>query len=275
MPDGNNTPNTPGDAEPQGTVNTPAAPQTQDPKPTDNTTVNNGLTEAEIATRLEKARADEKKKAFGKIDALSKEKQELADRYKKAEEELAAARENLNQLREGKSSEVDSLQRELNEMRTRSEKLEKAIETVATEAAARIQRSEVNAYREKVIREQNIELAELVTGSTIEEVDSSVQAALDREKQLRAKFLQGAQGSTVSVEQKQTSGAPVTPEVKPKPDTSNLPRPINPDGSQGRDLLGDLTPLNREHLAKLPKDQYLKRRDELLRIAKEKSGLLT
>jgi DNA polymerase III alpha subunit (gram-positive type) len=283
MPDDNNTPNTPGDAG-QGALGAPAAAQTQTPQTPSNTPENSGLSEAEAAARIEKARAEEKQKAYGKIDTLNKEKQELAERYKKAEEELAAARQNLNEMREGKSTEVDSLQKELIQLRDRGEKLEKTVETVAEEAAQRVQQFEVQAYRERVIREKNIELAELVGGKTTEEVDNSVQAALQREAELKAKFAGAAQTpppaappTTPTPEAAQPPAQPPAqqpPAQQPPVDTSSLPRPINPDGSQGRDPLDAVSPLNREALTKLPKEEYLKHRKEILAAAKQKSGLL-
>lgn len=288
--DGNNTQNTPG-----GTAQTPAAapaavpapvPQIQEPQNPGNTPSQQGLTEAEVADRLVKARADEKSKAFGKIEALSKEKKELTDQYAKAEADLKAAQEDRDKLREGKSSEVDSIQKELQDMRAKNEKLELAIENVATDAAAQIKQLEVQAYREKVIREQSVELAELVSGKTTEEVDASVKKAIEREAQLKAKFAGAAAPTPAdpSVQSGQQAPAgtpsqgeqtPAAPAAAPSPvDTSGLPRPISPDGSQGREVLAELTPQNREALSKLPKAEYLKKRTELLAAAKRKAGLI-
>jgi hypothetical protein len=282
MPDETTIPNTPGNVattEGTGTAVVPAS-QTQEPQNPGNTP-SSGLTEAEVVERLEKARADEKQKVFGKIETLSKEKEELAQRYAKTEADLKAAQADRDKLREGKSSEVDSIQKELQEMRMKNEKLESAIENVATEAAEQIERLEVKAYRERVIREQNVELSELVSGKTTEEVDESVKKAIEREAQLKAKFAGAAttppadptvqSGQTTPQEEQAPAAAP---SAVPPVDTSGLPRPINPDGSQGRDPLVELNPLNREALSKLPRAEYLKKRDELLAAAKRKSGLL-
>lgn len=279
MPDENTVPNTSGSASAAVPAAVPA-PQIQESQNPGNT-LSSSLTEAEVAERLEKARAEEKRKVFGKIETLTKEKEELAQRYEKAETDLKTAQADRDKLREGKSSEVDSIQKELQEMRAKNEKLETAIDNVATEAAAQIQQLEVKAYREQIIREQNIELVELVSGKTTEEVDASVKKAIEREAQLKAKFAGAAtttpadpnvQSGQTTPQEEQASSA--TPPAVPPADTSGLPRPINPDGSQGRDPLTELNPINREALSKLPKEEYLKKRDELLAIAKRKSGLL-
>ncbi len=245
-----------GDSNPDSSAAAPAAaasasePQNNDSKDIKNDsagTPSPGLSEEEVNARIEKARADEKKKAYAKVEDAS-------TKIAKLEEDLQSATANLDELRKGKSSEVDSITDELKQLREKNEKLEEAITVVATDAAKELHESKVATYREKVIRDQKIELAEMVNGATFEEIDVAADRALKREAELKAKF--------------ETS-------AKKQPAPDNVPRPVAPDGSQGRDpSMTALDPQNREALSKLPPEEYKKQRDELLANAKRKTGLI-
>jgi hypothetical protein len=232
-------------------------------EPTVNTV---GLSQQEINARIEKARSDEKAKAYARIEALQADKKVFEKKLLEAETSSKSAQEKLNSILSGESSEVDTLVKELNALKEQQGRYELALESVATDSAEKIGALRVEAHREKVLREHQIELVEFVQGNTIDEINASVQVALDREKELRVKFAGGslaAQGTPAA------SPAPTLP----KADTSSLPKPLSIESTKGLDLLTNVSPLNRHALTKLPKEQYLKIREQILAEAKRKSGM--
>ena len=269
-PTGDATPATPA-VPPSAAEPAAPAPQTQNlPKPEDTSGAQDkGLSEAEVKARIEKARSDEKKKAFDKLEAAKADKASSEEKIQKLEADLQSATKNLDELRQGKSTEIDSLTKEFQELRDKNAKLEKAIETVADDAAKQVMEAKVEAYRDKVIAQKSVMLSELVTGNTIEEIDESVERALAREKEIQAKAAGGSGdgGNTPPTQ----DPAPQTP---PAPADPNLPRPLSPDGSQGRGPGPDTSPQNRENLSKLPREEYLKVRNQMMAEAKRKAGLI-
>lgn len=216
-----------------------------------------GLSEEEVAARVEKARADEKKKAFAKVEKLSAELKSGSSKQAELEKQLKEAQKSLDDIRSGSSTEVETITAELREMRKANEALNKQIEAVADEATARVRQSEVNAHRAARLGDVAPEFQDMVTGDTEEEVDASIAKLKEREEQMKARLLKD-------------SGATPPADPKPKP---NLPKPMAPNAEHGRGPSGNLTPQNRENLAKLKGEAYTKKRAELLAAAKQKAGL--
>lgn len=265
---------TPGDGTPVSPpVATPAEPQTPVPATPLTPGTPPMISEAEATAMVTKARADEKSKAYQKVGQLEKEVADGKKQHAKLGKDLKDANTNLDDLRAGKSTETASLTKEMQDMRVTNEALAATVENVATEATKRIRASEVNAYKERVVRESKIELVEMVVGNTEEEVDASLLTVKAREQALRDKFA----GEAAVVPD---PNLPVTPPVDPPaippvtPVKPNLPTPISPDASYGRGPNSVLTSTDRVVIAKLPDDKYKKHRADLLATAKRKSGLI-
>lgn len=252
----NNTTNTsvPGDSGPQpGTKgqgeNQQNIQQTSDahPAPSD------AIAKADIAKLIEKARREEKDKLYPEIDRLKKAKSDGDSRVTELEAQLEATRQEVEGLRTGKVEEKESINKELRELREHNQKLEEAIKTVASDAAEKLQASELKAYKEKAIRESGIkQLHELVQGNTQEEIDTAVKKAKEKEDAIFKKAEEDARAKLAD----------------------SLPTPISPDGTQGRGPSPSVTPKQQYDIAKLKGDDYRKYRDQLLAEAKQKSGLV-
>ena len=222
------------------------------------------FTEDEVNARIEKARADEKSKVFGTVEKLQKEKDELAKRIdteaKKKDEikgQLSEVQSDLEKVREGKTSELESVNKELSALREQNKKFEAAIEDVASTAAKQVVEAEkkiadtqLDAYKATSVAKAGIQLTELVTGTTPEEIDASIKQVAAKEEKLR-----------------ESIKSDVRKEL-----AKDLPQPLAVDGTKGVDPnLG--TVQSRVNTAKLRnEDEYQKRRAQLLQDAKAKVG---
>jgi hypothetical protein len=209
------------------------------------------FTESHVNTLLEKARSDEKSKVYGKVDELSRAKDVAEKQMKELEEKLTMSQKDLNDLKDGKAIESETVSKELKELREHNLKLQRAIEETATLAASKIREFELKAYREKVIRESGIKLEELISGSTEAEIDAAVVKTAAREKQL----VEEAKAEALKAFQ------------------ATLPGPLAPNaaGSAGPSAL--VTAQNREAIASLKGTEYEKRRQQLLTEAMQKANL--
>ena len=240
MENDNDTKQTQEGAPPQ-TPDTTTAKTTETPKK-DSARV---YTQDELDVVLAKARADEKAKHYPAVEKLKAEKAELS---KKAQEVEDA----LGKVREGKMSELTSVNEELAKLRDQNVKLEKTIEAVANDAAARIREAQLDAFKQKKVAESGITLVELVSGDTEEAIELSIAAAKKREDKLRVDL-------EASLRKKTTDG---------------LPAPIAPDASHGRGVGAEASTENRKATAVLPHKDYMAIRTRLLQEAKMKAGLL-
>lgn len=248
-PDPNQAPNT-------GAQQTGSAPSGQDPAqntaapttPSPKTT----FSDEEVKELISKARSDEKSKVYGKLDEIKAQKAEAEKKLQELGAELKSTRGDLDAVRSGKQTEVDSILKEMQGIREMNAKLELAIESVATTSAAKIREAEVKAYREKRIREESVQLHELVVGVDEASIDAAIEAAKKRETEITARVRDEVA--------KQLAG--------------QLPTPIAPDGSQGRNSgSGIASAKNREAMASLKGDDYSKHRLKLLEDAKTKVGI--
>lgn len=246
------------DADPTGggqqppVVTAPATPQptpSVEPPPTP---APPGVTPEEHAAALAKARQEEKSKLYPEIERLKAEKAASDKKLADAEKKAAERQQELEDVRAGKVTETESVNRELKELREQNQNLQSAIEEVATSAADRVVQSELKAYKEKKIREAGItQLSELVSGTSEEEIDAAVEKAKKKEEAIFEKAREEERAKLAH----------------------DLPTPIAPDGSQGRGPGGRVTPGKRTEVAQLKGDEYKKVRDQLLLEAKQKAGL--
>ncbi len=227
-------------------------------------------TETEINERIEAARKQEKEKLYPELEkrkadgekleternALQKKLDDLqakVDADKKSEEAERKAKE------DAKLSETEKLTKRLEELeasqakdRLENETLKKQIEVVADEGARALTQADLANYRERRLREEGVQLIELVGGNTTEEIDAAITNATPREEDLATKARKEAE------EQYQKKLAEV------------VPRPGAPSTSAGTsDVFDGKTARD---IARLPADQYQAYRDKLLAKAREATG---
>lgn len=208
-------------------------------------------TQEEVDAMLGKARSDEKTKVYSKVEDAERAAAEAKKKAEEAEQRNATLTEELDQVRSGKASEMDSITRELAELREQNKKLEGLVESVADTAAERVQKSELKAYREKQIATSGLtHFADMVAGNSEEEIDASIAKAKERE----AKVMEDATAAA-----RKELG-------------ENVPRPVAPGGGSAP-AQPVVTPGNKKQIASLRGDAYQKRRQELLAEARRKAGL--
>jgi hypothetical protein len=216
-------------------------------------------TQDQVNELLSKIRSDEKKKHQGKLDENSTTLKTQLDKMKELEEQLSGAQKKLEKLQEGKKSDKDGLSKELEELRAEREKLQKGMDELAAISAQQIVDTELRMKKELLIQKHGIKFPELVSGDTVEELEASAKMAAEREKALVEQAAKDAEERT----KKQLSDQAA----------AGLPEPISTNASlgNGNDLPTDLSA--REKIVKLPRNEYLKKRAEILQEAKRKAGL--
>ena len=223
--------------------------QQNDPAPAPS---NDAIPKQDVAKLIEKARREEKDKLYPEIDRLKNVKASGEAKVAELEAQLTATRKEVEGLRTGKVKEKESINRELRELHEQNSKLEIAITNVAAEAAAKLQASELEAYKEKSIRKSGIQqLSDLVVGNTKEELDTAIKKAKDKEEAI---FKQAREEARAKL-------------------ADTLPAPLAPDGTHGRGPAPTVTPKQKYDIASLKGEDYRKYRDQLLADAKQKAGL--
>ena len=203
------------------------------------------FTQSQVEALLQKARSDEKKKVYPELDKLKKSREESTKKIQLLEEDLKTKQSEIEGIRSGKVAEVDSINRELTELREQNKKLETSIEKVVNDAAERIRQSDLAAFREKHIREAKLKhLASYVSGNDEEEILKSIEIA----KVSEAKILEDAKANART----ELSG--------------DLPKPLAPDGSQGKNY-DIISPKDRAAVARKNSGEYQKIRAQLLKQA--------
>jgi primosomal protein N' len=134
-----------------------------------------------IASRVTKARADEKAKMHKKLSAMEVAAEDSRTEREKEATALKDALDKLSLLEDSKLSDADKVQKQLDKLADQNTRLQAQLEEVATKATERIRASELAAFRDRSLRESGITLTELVTGNTQEEITASIATAMDRE----------------------------------------------------------------------------------------------
>lgn len=236
-----------------GTSGDPNA-QIQEPKPQKDPAsqpkVEKVYAEEQITELIEKARSDEKSKVFSKLEALKASNDEVQKKLEELENAKKEIEKDRDALREGRTSELKSVNEELAQLREQNEKLHKAFEASVETATLKIREQELKTYRAERLRAEKVEIEELVAGDSEEEIDKSIERALEKQKAIEERLRE---------------------EIR-KDLAKDLPKPVLSDGSQGRGPTPVITPQNRQVAARLQGDEYAKRRQELLQEAKVKAG---
>jgi len=214
------------------------------------------LSKDRISEMISKARSDEKSKVYGQLTSLKEQKAVSDAKAKELADKIASLENDLDSVRKGKSTELDSVTQELSRFRDTNKKLEAAIEEVANKATLQIRQAKLDAYKEKVIAEKRLVFVESVNGSTEEEILESAEKALKKQKLIeedaRQRALDEARRGLIK----------------------DLPKPLVVDGQLGKGPNPMVGAANREAFAKLPDAEYKKQRAILLEEAKRKVGLI-
>jgi len=212
---------------------------------------NNVISKEEHERILAKVRDDEKAKLYPEIEKAKSSANALENEIEKLREESKQRQQELEDLRSGKIKEGETINRELAELREKNQRIEKALETVASEAAERVRLSELASFRERKIRETGLKhLHDLVKGNSEEEIEASI----------------------AEVAKKENSIVLAAKEEARKDLAKTLPKPISPDGSK-TPFSGMISPKKKSDIARLRGSEYEKVRAQLLAEAKTKAGL--
>lgn len=207
----------------------------------------------DVDALLAKVRQEEKSKLYPEIEKLKNKSIELESMNKSLAEKIEERQKEVEALRAGKLGELDSVNKELNNLRETNKQLSVAIENVATEAAAKIRQSELASYREKRIRESGLKaFHDMVSGNNEEEIEEAIKKVAEKENTIFEKAREEALAQLAK----------------------DLPKPIAPDGSQGRNLVSNMNPQKRAQIVGLKDNsEYAKLREELMTEAKRKAGM--
>lgn len=231
---------------------TPAPVHTEHvtPAPTPTPAPAESYTKDAVEAMIQKARADEKSKMYGKLEEMKTSRDSALAEVKKLQSSVKSIQKELDDVREGSTSEVASIQREVVQLREENKKLEQTVNAVADAAIERQRTAELTAYREKAIAQNNVRLTELVVGDTEDEIDAAVQRAIKRESELTEGLV--------------PKGAELVEER-----TRDLPRPLTPKGDAGLNSTPALNASTRRAHASLSPEEWAKRRQTLLREAEQ------
>ena len=157
---------------------------------------------------ISKARKEEKDKQYktieklkGQIETLTKQHNEDLLKVGQLEEDLKTANSKLQTAGQGDSEEIKTLKNEIKTLQEDKKGLEAQLENIYNDTVTREEleneiRTELEAeyttktYRAEKMAELKDEILvpELVIGNTVEEIDASIEVALEKSKSIREKL---------------------------------------------------------------------------------------
>jgi len=186
---------------------------------------------------LNKVRREEKDKLYKSIEKTKAESQALQTERDKVLEDLKLAKDQLSTLQDSNMSDIEKVNKQIELLAEQNELLKKQLESVSQQAEARVRESEVKSYRQKRIENSGLLFPEMVTGSSPEEIDASIELLLEREKSVRSQL-----------EDKLRSER-----------AQDVPRPMSPEVSQPNVASAD-----RYRVSKMSRDEYSAYRQKLM-----------
>jgi hypothetical protein len=202
---------------------------------------------------LNKVRSDEKSKNRKALDSAKSRQEELSQVLEERNAKLEAMQKKIQTLEDSGLSESDRVLKRLQELEAENATVKEQLELVASSAAERIHLSELTSYKDRLLREKKVALVELVGGNTREEIDISLQRAIQQEEAIR-------QAERVKLEAEFQSRQ-----------VASVPRPMNPTAESRK--IGGYSSTARRDIAKRKGADYIQIRDKLLAEAATKSGL--
>jgi len=226
---------------------TQKTPQQKDTPPSEDL-----ISKEDLEKLLNKARSDEKGKLYSNIEDLKKKFSAQSESMGKLNKEIEQKNKEIEDLRAGKTKVTDSLNRELRELKASHEKMKKAMEIVATEAASRLSQYKLDIYREKEIGKSGlVHLKDFVTGNNEQEIAASIASLTKKEKLIEEEAAKKAQSSLVA----------------------NLPSPLSPNGAPSVTTDAIVNPQDKQKLSKLRGEEWENTYKDLLLKAKQKAGV--
>lgn len=214
----------------------------------------NGKTQYFTAEDIERVRQEEKAKLYGRIEEMGQTLQQLREAEEARQRELEEERQRLAEEARRKEEEAldvrELLERREQEFNARFEQLEqeRAAERALFEKEQKLR--ELEEYRRQVI-EQSAEyimpeLRDLIGGSSIEEIDASVEAMRERTAAIMQNIAADAQVQRQSMRGVTPVGAPPVGPMEQAPSYENL---------------------TAEQIRNMSMEEYRQHRDRLLRAA--------
>ena len=184
---------------------------------------------------ISKARTEEKNKQYktieklkGQIDTLTKQHNDDLLKIGQLEEDLETANNKLKNVGQGDSEEIKTLKGEISTLTKEKEDLEKQIKAIEDSTISREEleteiRTELEEeYKTKTYKatkmaelKDDILVPELVIGNTVEEIDASIELALEKSKAIKEKL-----GITDGGQPKSPQGR--TPKTPSSPSVSGI-----------------------------------------------------
>ena len=205
---------------------------------------------------LNKIRKDEKDKHQGKINELEGDKTRLAQEKSDLEARLRKLEGNQEPdppPADPTKAEIEKLRGQVAAAEAAANQTQQQMTALTEEATIRVRTGELNAHRERVLREKGITLtANLVTGASEAEIDAAAEAALAQQQQIQA---------DAEAEVKKKMGL-------------DVPEPLSPQA--GPEGFASSLPLNTKERSNLVREKdpqkYNDRKAELLAAAKQRIG---
>jgi len=219
------------------------------PQPPPDQKASDAISKDEATKLIEKARTEEKNKLYPELQRLKGEREEKDKELSKLKAESEELRNKLKLNQDTTLTEQQKLEQRMSDLEARIKKADTEKGEIATMANQKIADLELRLYREEKIRKAGIELIELVSGSTREEIDASVERARAREAELLGKARDRIREDVAKELGRTLPNDPAAP----------------PDDSETKDRTPQLTPRQRSELSKIRDPQkYQETRTKML-----------
>jgi len=186
------------------------------------------ITKDQVEIMLNKVRSEEKSKLRKSLDKTKEENDALALKNQKVEEELNSTREQLKTIKDSSLSEYEKVNKQIDLLIAQNASLTEKLQTVAEDADNKVKMSEARSYREKRIKEAGLLSADMVVGSTPEEIDNSIEIQLQKENALKERLEDKIRGELAVNVPKPVSPNNQEPSIAPQKDRWNLSK-LKPD----------------------------------------------
>lgn len=186
------------------------------------------ITKEQVQEMLNKVRSEEKSKLRKSLEKTKEENESLTLKNQKVEEELNSTREQLEAIKDSSLTEYEKVNKQIDLLIAQNASLTEKLQTVAKDAENKVKMSEARAYREKRIKEAGLLSADMVVGSTPEEIDNSIEIQLQKENALKERLEDKIREELAVNVPKPVSPNNQEPSIAPQKDRWNLSK-LKPD----------------------------------------------
>lgn len=139
----------------------------------------------EIDEMLKKARQQEKEKLYKSLEDAKSTSDSLKQEHEKVQKDYLKAQERLKTLQDDKMSDIEKVNKQIEAIIAENESLRAKIDFVSKEAETKIAQSQLSAYRQDRVKQENLLFSDMVQGSNKEEIDASIKALKEREEAIK------------------------------------------------------------------------------------------